>query len=256
MTDPRDRIELPGGPHYSLEPTAPHERAVARYLRGQYIALRHFSPAEFGEDWPRMSVALLARLDLFRERLGSPVIISPAPGALGRQLGASDTSQHNIDRWGGGNTNVRTLEDGGKTSSASAASSSSRRRTTNTKKRKGKDEAASSASVGESDLDAKVSKIVADERTNRLFLVATARSYRRVKSLIAKLDVPIPGDGQVHIHQLNHAKAADLASVLSNLSQEQRSRTGNSSSSRTRRAGTATTSSSAPPAWASVRPCT
>ncbi|MCP5136049.1 MAG: hypothetical protein H6981_04540 [Gammaproteobacteria bacterium] len=100
MTDPRDRIELPGGPHYSLEPTAPHERAVARYLRGQYIALRHFSPAEFGEDWPRMSVALLARLDLFRERLGSPVIISPAPGALGRQLGASDTSQHNIDRWG------------------------------------------------------------------------------------------------------------------------------------------------------------
>ncbi|MCA9544160.1 MAG: type II secretion system secretin GspD [Myxococcales bacterium] len=135
------------------------------------------------------------------------------------------------------------FEDGGKTSSASAASSSSRRRTTNTKKRKGKDEAASSASVGESDLDAKVSKIVADERTNRLFLVATARSYRRVKSLIAKLDVPIPGDGQVHIHQLNHAKAADLASVLSNLSQEQRSRTGNSSSSRTRRAGTATTSS-------------
>lgn len=83
---------------------------------------------------------------------------------------------------------------------------------------------ASSSSVGDSEFEAQVSKVMADERTNRLFIMATARSYRQVKKLIKQLDVDIPGDGQVHIHQLNHAKAVDLATVLSNLSQEQRSR--------------------------------
>ncbi len=84
--------------------------------------------------------------------------------------------------------------------------------------------AATNATVGESDLDVKVGKVIADERTNRLLIIATARSYRRVKSLISQLDVEIPGDGQVHIHQLNHAKATEVSQVLSNLSNEQKSR--------------------------------
>lgn len=91
---------------------------------------------------------------------------------------------------------------------------------------------AESSSVGDSDLDARVSKVIADERTNRLLIKANARSYARVKSLIAKLDIPVEGDGQVHIHQLNHAKAADLSNVLSSLSQEQRSRGGNAGNTR------------------------
>lgn len=81
---------------------------------------------------------------------------------------------------------------------------------------------ASSATVGESELDAKVGKVIADERTNRLLIVASRRSYRKIKSLIEKLDIAIPGDGQIHILQLNNAKAADLASTLSNLSNEAR----------------------------------
>jgi general secretion pathway protein D len=92
--------------------------------------------------------------------------------------------------------------------------------------KKGAAPSASAAKVGDSDLDVTVSKVIADERTNRLLVVATARSYRKVKKLIERLDIAIPGDGQVHIHQLNHAKAADLATVLGNLSNEQRSRTG------------------------------
>lgn len=83
---------------------------------------------------------------------------------------------------------------------------------------------ADSASVGESDLDVKVSKVIADERTNRLLIMATERAYRRVKRFIKSIDIPIEGDGQVHIHQLNHAKAADVATVLSNLSQEAKAR--------------------------------
>lgn len=92
-------------------------------------------------------------------------------------------------------------------------------------KRKGATSPTSSA-VGESEFDVHASKVLADERTNRLFIVASKRNYRQIKRLIKKLDVAIPGDGQVHIHQLNHAKATDLASVLSNLAQEQRGRGG------------------------------
>ena len=92
-------------------------------------------------------------------------------------------------------------------------------------KARGKKRAATSTSVGESDLDVRVSKVISDERANRLLIVANRRSYRRVKKLIARLDIPVEGDGQVHIHQLNHAKANDLASVLSSLSSNQNRRT-------------------------------
>lgn len=92
------------------------------------------------------------------------------------------------------------------------------------RKKKRKRKSATSTQVGESALDASVSKVIADDRTNRLLVVATRRSYRQVKRLIERLDISVEGDGQVHIHQLNHAKAVDLANVLSSLSQEQRSR--------------------------------
>ena len=66
--------------------------------------LRWFSPGEFvrgGVDWwPMMNSDLLTRMDDFRSRLGVPVAISPAAGALGRHLGTTDASQHNVDRWG------------------------------------------------------------------------------------------------------------------------------------------------------------
>ena len=101
---------------------------------------------------------------------------------------------------------------------AGAASSSKRRNTSKRRKSKSKSKAAptgGSNSVGQSDMDASASKVIADERTNRLFIVATARSYRIIKRFIRSIDISIEGDGQVHIHQLNHAKATDLASVLS-----------------------------------------
>ena len=105
-----------------------------------------------------------------------------------------------------------------------SSSKSSYKRKKKKKKKKGRNRSVSSTQVGESALDARVSKVIADERTNRLLVVATRRSYRQVKRLIERLDISVEGDGQVHIHQLNHAKAVDLANVLSSLSQEQRSR--------------------------------
>lgn len=61
--------------------------------------LRHFRPNEFRRWWPYMDPRLLEALDEFRERLRAPVMISPADGALGRNLGPENTSRHNIDRW-------------------------------------------------------------------------------------------------------------------------------------------------------------
>lgn len=61
--------------------------------------LRHFSPAEFRQWWPKMSNDLLYKLDEFRELWGAPVVISSHPDALGRNAGES-RSYHNVDRWG------------------------------------------------------------------------------------------------------------------------------------------------------------
>ena len=63
------------------------------------IELRHFEPREFGLWWPWMDPRLLESLDEFRDRLGAPVMISPAQGALGRRLGEAGRSRHNVDRW-------------------------------------------------------------------------------------------------------------------------------------------------------------
>ena len=119
---------------------------------------------------------------------------------------------------------------------AGGASATKRRNTSKRRKSKSKkaEPTGGSSSVGQSDMDASASKVIADERTNRLFIVATARSYRIIKRFIRSIDISIEGDGQVHIHQLNHAKSTDLASVLSSLSNEQKSgRAGTSARKRT-----------------------
>lgn len=60
---------------------------------------RWFSRDEFGAWADTMHPALVFALDVLREKLGSPVVISPAPGALGRRLGGS-SSLHNVDVFG------------------------------------------------------------------------------------------------------------------------------------------------------------
>ncbi|MBW2699715.1 MAG: type II secretion system secretin GspD [Deltaproteobacteria bacterium] len=64
-----------------------------------------------------------------------------------------------------------------------------------------------------------VSKIISDERTNQLIVMATARSFPRIQELIDKLDVPIPGEGQIQVIYLKHADAEELAQTLTSLAQ-------------------------------------
>ena len=63
-----------------------------------------------------------------------------------------------------------------------------------------------------------VSKIIAEERTNKLIVIAGARSFSRVLDLIRQLDVPAGGGG-VNVYYLQNAKAEDVATTLQALAQ-------------------------------------
>jgi general secretion pathway protein D len=65
-----------------------------------------------------------------------------------------------------------------------------------------------------------VSKILADERTNKLIIIASERSFKQIMSLKKELDVPDDGsDSQIQVLRLKHADAEELASTLASLSQ-------------------------------------
>ena len=59
------------------------------------------------------------------------------------------------------------------------------------------------------------SKIVADNRTNSLIVLATEDDTIRIKRLIELLDKEIPrGEGNIHVYYLQNANAEDLVKVL------------------------------------------
>jgi general secretion pathway protein D len=80
----------------------------------------------------------------------------------------------------------------------------------------------SGPSVFGGDDDSKISKILADERTNSLIIVSSEASYLRILELVKQLDVPIAGEGTLHVHKLQHADADELAKVLNELSRGSR----------------------------------
>ena len=61
---------------------------------------QNFSTDEFREWADDMSPRLVTMMDILRFQVGSPVIISPHPDSLGRELGSASQSAHNIDHWG------------------------------------------------------------------------------------------------------------------------------------------------------------
>ncbi len=65
-----------------------------------------------------------------------------------------------------------------------------------------------------------VSKILADDRTNKIIIIASSSAFKQIKALMRELDVPEDGtDGQIHVLRLKHADAEELASTLASLSQ-------------------------------------
>jgi general secretion pathway protein D len=72
-----------------------------------------------------------------------------------------------------------------------------------------------SVSVGAGDLH--VSKLLPDDRTNSLVIVATERAYMRILEIIKRLDVPQSGEGEIHVLPLQHADAVDLTKTLNEI---------------------------------------
>jgi general secretion pathway protein D len=75
-------------------------------------------------------------------------------------------------------------------------------------------------------IEVSVSKLIPDERTNKLIIIADDKSFERIQELIAQLDVPTAGEGGIHVVFLKNANAEDLAQTLSNLAQGQSRRQG------------------------------
>jgi general secretion pathway protein D len=64
----------------------------------------------------------------------------------------------------------------------------------------------------------RVSKLIADERTNSLILVANVADTEKLMSLVKKLDRPLPpGLNRIHVHYLENASSDELVAVLSQL---------------------------------------
>lgn len=62
-----------------------------------------------------------------------------------------------------------------------------------------------------------ISKIIPDERTNSIIIVANRSELSDIKELIEKLDIELPGAGQIHVYYLKNARAEDVAQTLSSL---------------------------------------
>jgi len=72
-------------------------------------------------------------------------------------------------------------------------------------------------SVAPSIGDLHVAKIVSDDRSNSLVIVATERAYLRILELIKRIDVPQTGEGEIHVLPLQHADATELTKTLTDI---------------------------------------
>ncbi len=99
----------------------------------------------------------------------------------------------------------------------SAASTPRRRPTPPRATKRGGSAAPTSTTVGSSMSGAHVTSILADERTNSLILVATEGAYLRILEMVRQLDVPVEGEGSVHVYYVQHGDAEEIASTLESL---------------------------------------
>ncbi|MBT8492325.1 MAG: type II secretion system secretin GspD [Deltaproteobacteria bacterium] len=143
-----------------------------------------------------------------------------------------------------------TKEAPGAASSAPSSSSRSSRR----RNRRGRDNNRSTstgptATKAESN-NVVPTKIIAEERTNSLIVLSSEAAYRRVRSLVKRLDLPIDveGGGRIHVYVLQHADAEELSTTLTTLiTGAQPQRTGNQRNQNPRARTPARPTSSATP---------
>jgi general secretion pathway protein D len=66
--------------------------------------------------------------------------------------------------------------------------------------------------------DAHVTKVMAEDRSNSVIIVATERAYLRILEFIKRIDVPqTGGEGEIHVIPLQHADALELVKTLNDI---------------------------------------
>jgi len=60
-------------------------------------------------------------------------------------------------------------------------------------------------------------RIITDERTNSLIVLASRQRTAEIRDVVARLDVPVRGGGRIQVYYLKHADAEELANTLSAL---------------------------------------
>ena len=60
-------------------------------------------------------------------------------------------------------------------------------------------------------------RILTDDRTNSLIILASRQRLVDLRRVIARVDVPVTGQGRIHVYYLQHADAEELAATLSAL---------------------------------------
>ena len=82
---------------------------------------------------------------------------------------------------------------------------------------KGAAGAAAPKGPGSQAIDSRVTKIVPEDRTNSLIIIGTEKAYLRILELIKRLDVPLSGEGEIHVLPLQHADAEELSKTLNDI---------------------------------------
>jgi len=62
-----------------------------------------------------------------------------------------------------------------------------------------------------------LTNVIADERTNQLIVVAPRDAMPKIVDMISRLDVPIPGDGQIHVYYCENANAEEMQQTLTGI---------------------------------------
>ena len=96
---------------------------------------------------------------------------------------------------------------GGKSAAAARRSRASRRTSSS---KKGKTPDLATAQRGEV-------RIMTDDRTNSLIVMAARSQLTDIRGLVRKLDVPIVGGGRIHVYYLKHADAEELSKTITGL---------------------------------------
>jgi general secretion pathway protein D len=65
--------------------------------------------------------------------------------------------------------------------------------------------------------DSRITKIIPEDRTNSVIIIGTEKAYLRILELIKRLDVPMSGEGEIHVLPLQHADAEELSKTLNEI---------------------------------------